>query len=355
MTVLLDTLPSSTEGALRGRNCITVGLVNNMPDAALMSTERQFIGLMRAASSRVVVRLLLFSIPEIPRAEDATQEVSERYRNISELWHSHVDGLIVTGTEPRAKNLKDEPYWNTLSQVVDWAYDNTTAAIWSCLGAHAAVLRSSGIEREPVGEKLHGIFDCEAVYPHPMTVETAHGFRVPHSRYNGLPERALAESGYRVLTRSPATGVDMFAKQEKSFHLFLQGHPEYEASTLLREYRRDVCRYLNRERETYPSLPQNYLGEAAAASTASFREQALVDRQPDLMSRFPMGQLAAGLEAPWTPCAIGIYEKWFEYVAARKSEQRPLTAQRRRAWRDWPDDGIVAATVRSSPLGGPPE
>jgi homoserine O-succinyltransferase/O-acetyltransferase len=347
MTVLLDTLPSSTEGALRGRNCITVGLVNNMPDAALTSTERQFTGLMRAASSRVVVRLLLFSIPEIPRGEEAQQEIGERYRNISELWNSRVDGLIVTGTEPRAKNLKDEPYWNTLGQIVDWAYDNTTAAIWSCLGAHAAVLHMNGIDRQPAAEKVHGVFDCEAAYLHPMTVGTARGFRVPHSRYNGLSEQDLVEGGYRVLTRSPV-GVDMFAKQEKSFHLFLQGHPEYEASTLLREYRRDVCRYLKRERETYPALPQNYLGEAATTRAASFREQALVDRQPDLMSRFPMEQLAAGLEAPWASCAIGIYEKWFEYVAARKSEERPLTTQRRRAWRDWPDDGVVAATVRST-------
>lgn len=348
MTVLLDTLPSSTKGTLRGRNCITVGLVNNMPDAALTSTERQFTGLMRAASSRVVVRLLLFSIPEIPRGEEATQEIRDRYRDISELWDSRVDGLIVTGTEPRAKNLKDEPYWNTLSQVVDWAYHNTTAAIWSCLAAHAAVLHINGIERQPAAAKVHGIFDCETAYLHPMTVDTARGFRVPHSRYNGLSEQDLVEGGYRVLTRSPVAGIDMFARQEKSFHLFLQGHPEYEASTLLREYRRDVCRYLERERETYPLLPQNYLDDAAAAAAVKFREQALVNRQSDQMSRFPMAQLAAGLEAPWTACAIGIYEKWFEYVAARKSEERPLTAPRRRAWRDWPNDGLVAEAVRSS-------
>jgi homoserine O-succinyltransferase len=347
MTVLLDTLPSITEGALHGRNCITVGLVNNMPDAALTSTERQFTGLMRAASSRAVVRLLLFSIPEIPRGQEAKQEISDRYRDISELWDSRVDGLIVTGTEPLAQNLKDEPYWNTLSQIVDWAYDNTTAAIWSCLGAHAAVLHMNGIERQPAAEKVHGVFDCETAYHHPMTVDTARGFRVPHSRFNGLSEQDLREGGYRVLTRSPVAGVDMFAKQDKSFHLFFQGHPEYEAATLLREYRRDVGRYLNRERETYPALPQNYLGDAAVEVAAHFRERALAERQPGLMSGFPMEQFAAGLEAPWTPCAIGIYEKWFEYVAARKSEQRPLTAQRRRAWRDWPDDGIVAAAARS--------
>ncbi len=347
MTVLLDTFPSMSESALRGRNCINVGLVNNMPDAALGSTERQFVGLMRSASSRVVVRVLLFSIPDVPRGPEAQQEIAERYRDISELWDSGVDGLIVTGTEPRAGNLKDEPYWNTLSQVVDWAYDNTTAAIWSCLGALAAVLRASGIERQPAPEKLHGVFDFEAAYRHPMTVDVAHGFRVPHSRYNGLPERDLTESGYRVLTRSPVAGVDMFARQDKSFHLFLQGHPEYEAVTLLREYRRDVARYLKGERQTYPALPKNYFGEAAAAAAIGFREQAVLDRDPELMWRFPMQDLQAGLEAPWRPSAVGIDEKWFEYVVARKTEERPLTAPRRRAWRDWPEQGIVAATLRS--------
>jgi homoserine O-succinyltransferase/O-acetyltransferase len=314
MTVLVDTLPSSSEGLLRGRNCITVGLVNNMPDAALVSTERQFTALMRAASSRVVVRLLLFAIPEMPRGEEAKQEIAERYRNISELWDSHVDGLIVTGTEPRAQSLKDEPYWNTLSQIVDWAYDNTTAAIWSCLGAHAAVLHMNGIERQPAAEKVHGVFNFDSAYPHPMTVDAGRGLSVPHSRYNGLSEQDLLEGGYRVLTRSPVAGVDMFARQEKSFHLFFQGHPEYEAETLLREYRRDVGRFLAQERESYPPLPQNYLGDTATKVAGQFRERALVERRPDLMSDFPLEQLAAGLEAPWASCAIGIYEKWFEYV-----------------------------------------
>ena len=65
------------------------------------STERQFVDLIRAAASKVIVRLLLFSIPEIPRAETTRQELAERYRDIVELWDAHVDGLIVTGTEPR--------------------------------------------------------------------------------------------------------------------------------------------------------------------------------------------------------------------------------------------------------------
>src|SRR5580700_4650210 len=115
MPLLLDTSRSASTNEVHASNCVTIGLINNMPDPALEATERQFVDLIRAAASKVVVRLLLFSIPQIPRAETTLQEMAGRYRDISELWDSHIDGLIVTGTEPHTKNLKDEPYWKTLS------------------------------------------------------------------------------------------------------------------------------------------------------------------------------------------------------------------------------------------------
>jgi hypothetical protein len=43
MPLLLDTLRAGPAVDLRGRNCLTVGLVNNMPDAACEATERQFL------------------------------------------------------------------------------------------------------------------------------------------------------------------------------------------------------------------------------------------------------------------------------------------------------------------------
>jgi homoserine O-succinyltransferase len=348
MPLLLDTFASSDTAELRASNCVTVALINNMPDAALEATEQQFIDLLRAASSRVVVRLQLFSIPEVPRAEAVRQEMSERYRDISMLWNSHIDGLIVTGAEPKAKNLKDEPFWSTLSQIVDWAGDHTTSAIWSCLAAHAAVLHTDGVERQLASEKITGVFECETVELHPMTIDTAKGLHVPHSRHHGLPEQALSAAGYRVLTRAGNVGVDMFARQEKSFHLFLQGHPEYEAGTLLREYRRDVSRYLKGEREDYPVLPQSYFDDISKDIAFSFRDRALANRTLDLVPSFPTEHLKEGLEWPWRPCAVGIYEKWFEYLSGRKSDRRPLTGPLRRAWRDWPTDGIVAAAARTT-------
>ena len=74
MPILLETARSPSAVDLRGRNCLTVGLVNNMPDAACEATERQFLDLLRAAAGNAIVQVKLFSIADVPRAEDARRE-----------------------------------------------------------------------------------------------------------------------------------------------------------------------------------------------------------------------------------------------------------------------------------------
>lgn len=351
MPLLLDTAQSASVHAVRGASCVNVGLINNMPDRALEATERQFSDLIRAGSRDTVVRLLLFAIPEVPRGEAARHDMAGRYRDIAELWDTQLDGLIVTGNEPKSKNLTDEPYWASLSQVIDWARGNTYSTIWSCLAAHAAVFASDGIERRPYAEKLSGLFACAAGETHPMMRGVALPMNIPHSRGNDLAERDLKAAGYRILTRAPVAGVDTFARQEGSFHLFFQGHPEYEPATLLREYRRDIGRFLRGERERYPDAPQDYFDTEAAAWAEAFRERAIAERHGDLIKNFPMRALEAGLAGGWHSAAGAIYANWFEYLKGRKAEQRSPLQPMRRAWRDWPLGGarpnaVSPATAR---------
>jgi homoserine O-succinyltransferase len=341
MPLFLDSGRLGSDIELNAGNCITIGLVNNMPDAAVEATERQFIGLLRAATPDTVVLLKLFAIPEVPRDDAMRRELAERYRDIAELWDRPLDGLIVTGTEPRAKDLRDEPYWGTLSRVVDWAKDNTASTIWSCLAAHAAVLHTDGVERRALKQRRFGIFDCRLVGEHPMLQDFPVPVCVPHSRYNDLPERSLKSCGYRILTRSATAGVDAFARLDGSFFLFFQGHPEYEADTLLREFRRDAARYLTGEREQYPAMPLGYFTDQGEALAKAFRARALAERQPGLIADFPKASLETGLECPWRPAATGIYEKWVGFLRARKAERQtmpfsPGGTRLRRTWRDWP-------------------
>ncbi len=116
---------------------------------------------------------------------------------------------------------------------------------------------------------------------------------------------------------------------------------EYEADTLLREYRRDVARFLAGEREHYPPLPLGYFDDGAAAVATAFQARALRDPRNEPIAEFPKSALESGLQCPWRAAALGTYEKWCAYLSARKAERRtaalPLPGVRqRRTWRDWP-------------------
>src|SRR5439155_880827 len=192
--------------------------------------------LLDAAADGMVVRLTFYALPDVPRTDAGRRHVRGAYSGVDDLWDSHLDGLIVTGTEPKAPNLKDEPYWESLIRVLEWAEHNTHSTVWSCLAAHAALLHMDGIDRRKLSDKRFGVFECARVSDHPLMAAAPSRLPMPHSRWNDLPEDALTSSGYRVLTRSEHAGVDAFVKQTKSLFVFFQGHPEYEANTWLLEY-----------------------------------------------------------------------------------------------------------------------
>lgn len=320
---------SSVEFRESDANCIDIGLINNMPAAALEATERQFRTRLDAAADGIVVRLMLYALPDVPRTDVGRRHVSSFYSDVSDLWNSHLDGLIVTGTEPRAPNLRDEPYWGSLTRLLEWAEHDTYSSIWSCLAAHAAVLHIDGIGRRPLSDKCFGVFECAKVSEHPLTATVPSRLQMPHSRWNEIPEYALMTCGYEALTRSEEAGIDAFVKQKKSLFVFFQGHPEYDADTLLYEYRRDIGRFLRRERNSYPSMPQGYLDEDTVDALTALREHALSDRRPDLLAEFPTALVAGRVRSTWRSAAVSVYRNWLRYLCARKG--RRLNARRSRS------------------------
>jgi homoserine O-succinyltransferase len=298
---------------------IVIGLVNNMPDAALRGTERQYGTLLGAACRDLPIRLKLFTLPQVPRADAGRSHVSQHYESIDDLWEGDLDGLIVTGSQPRAPMLTDEPYWQSLTELVEWAERNTVSTMWSCLAAHAAVLYIDGIARRPYGDKLSGVFDCSKAAEHPIVAGVPYHWREPHSRYNGLCEQALAARDYRILARSPSAGVSIFTKQGKSLFVFLQGHPEYAPDTLFREYRRDVGRFLAGEVHRYPSMPRGYFDAAATAAFITFQQRALRNPSLDLLLQFPGVEGELSLRHSWRELATRIFANWVTYLAERKS------------------------------------
>jgi homoserine O-succinyltransferase len=304
-------------------DCVEIAFINNMPDAALEDTESQFFGLLGEAAENIPVHLRLYSLPHISRSERAQRHLSNFYFGIDDLFSSRFDAVIMTGTEPRQSNLRNEPYWDALVDVLDWAENNTVSTVLSCLAAHAAVLHSDGIDRHRLDDKQFGVFDERKVSEHTLLSQTSDLMPFPHSRWNEVPEDALSSCGYTVLTKSAEAGVNLFVKKKKrSLFVHFQGHPEYDAGTLFKEYRRDVKRYLRGERETYPSMPHEYFDPAAIELLTRFRENATFDRGEELQAHFPESLGTA--ESRWHSSATLVYSNWLQYVASRKADSPAL-------------------------------
>jgi homoserine O-succinyltransferase len=317
MPVELDKYDAArTSTVRRARNStITVGLVNNMPDSALESTEAQFSGLLNAGAGTRVVRLRFSSFPELPRGRDALAHIARSYCPIDTLLSERPDALIVTGTEPKAPRLSDEPYWARLTALMDFAGENTAGSIWSCLAAHAAVEYFDGITRRRLAEKRCGVYLHSLLTGHPMLAGISAPLPMPHSRWNELPVDELRAAGYQVLSFSPETGADAFVRPGRSLMLFFQGHPEYEDRTLLKEFRRDAGRYLSGQQAHYPTFPHGYLSVEAVAVLEQFRERALRERSPSLLEQFPFAVVAATLRNTWRPAAVTLYRNWLDFIA----------------------------------------
>jgi homoserine O-succinyltransferase/O-acetyltransferase len=301
---------------------VQIALVNNMPDPALEDTEMQFFELIEAAAGDIPVHIQLYSLPGIPRGERGQQHLSSVYSGFDDLWKSPVDAVIVTGTEPRSADLRQEAYWPALAELLDWAERNTLSAILSCLAAHASVLHSDGIDRHKLEDKQFGVFTFNKNVDHALMGGTADLVRFPHSRWNEVREEALTACGYVVLTKSATAGVDSFVKKKRgSLFLHFQGHPEYSAQTLMKEYRRDIKRFLRRERETYPSMPQGYFDSLTTGLLSDFQGKALSDSREEAMAGFPETAVLNRLQNGWHSSARCVYQNWLQYVAARKAEK----------------------------------
>ncbi|MGA7524562.1 MAG: homoserine O-succinyltransferase [Acidobacteriaceae bacterium] len=318
-----------TEGSSRPRSVegsssdLVIGLLNNMPDAALQSTEEQFRQLLGAASAGISVRLMLCRMPSVPRSEAAESYLRRSYVDFDSMLDTEIDGLIVTGREPLTPDLRDEPYWDSFVRVLEWSRERTASTIWSCLAAHAAVLHLDGIQRVRSKHKHCGVFDCSRTSNHPLFAQLPQHFRMPHSRWNGLPKDKLTGSGYELLALAGDAGVDCFLRQEtgESLFLFFQGHPEYQPDTLLLEYRRDLLRYIRGEAAAWPGSPRGMLATKDEAALLEIQSHAHAMPEEEILARLTAFFSATAIENGWRGTAKTIYRNWLEYLIAQKAHR----------------------------------
>jgi len=293
-----------------------VGFLNMMPDAALQATERQFISLVGGCNRIAQFFVYPFSLPGLPRGAETLEYIDRYYNRFEDLQKTGLDALIITGANVENPELEREPFWEPLMPIINWAQQNVASTLCSCLATHAVLKKFHGIDRQPLAEKRWGVYSHRISSPqHPLLREINTRFDVPHSRYNDISREQLETAGLEVLVESDEGGVHMAVSPDKFRLIYFQGHPEYDTNSLLKEYRREVFRYLNGEVHRPPLFPKHYFSAGAATIADRFvRESEQALREDRVLPDFLEREIDPQLDNTWGDTAKAIIANWLGLV-----------------------------------------
>jgi homoserine O-succinyltransferase len=298
---------------------VTCGFVNNMPDGAFDATERQFLHLLDAGSGSEVIDVRRYTMAGVPRGEVVAARIAEQYAPVAAIRQEPPDLLIVTGSNPIEARIEDEPYWADMVDLLTWGSQHVPSMLLSCLSAHAALTVFDGIERGRLNSKCTGVFTQQVDVAHPLAAGLDPETVLPHSRTSVVPQDALRRAGYHIAMQSEAVGWSVATRDIAASKVVLvQGHPEYDPSSLLREYHRDARRFALHERDDLPCLPFHCVaaedwGDLEDLHRAITGNQ----RDPAILEKYPFAGVGARAPWPWDAVAKTLYANWLSGVTKR--------------------------------------
>ena len=292
-----------------------IGLLNMMPDNALEATERQFFRLVGESNPISQFYVHPFTLPELPRSDAAQAHIDKYYAPFEQVREEGLDALIITGANVVGPALSDQPFWTPLIDVVEWARERVTSTLCSCLATHAVLEFRYGQKRIPRPEKIWGVFPHRVVDTrHPLVADVNTCFDVPHSRWNAVTREQFDAAGLRVLVESEQVGVHLATSADGMRMVFSQGHPEYDTISLLKEYKREVARYVSGDVD-YPPFPARYLRAREKAILGEYRHRLDIARQQGApLPEFPEALLVPRIDNTWHDTAEGVVSNWMGLV-----------------------------------------
>jgi homoserine O-succinyltransferase len=293
-----------------------IGLLNMMPDAALRVTERQFMRLIGNCNQIAQFFVYPFSVPGLGRSDEARAYIQQYYTTFDALRRDGLDALIITGANVTNPSLVDEPLWEPLKDVMSWAAESVTSVLCSCLATHALLKHFHGVDRVRLPRKRWGVYSHRIDNPdHPLLRDINTRFDVPHSRFNAITAEHFRETGLTVLAESPEGGVHLAVSADQFRVIYFQGHPEYDTNSLLKEYLREVKRYLAGELDEPPPYPEHYfspeVAEIADRYIAEASSAVAAGREP---SPFPEEEVLPYLDNTWGDTGKAFFNNWLGLV-----------------------------------------
>ncbi|HCH02846.1 MAG TPA: homoserine O-succinyltransferase [Vibrio sp.] len=228
---------------------LKVLILNLMPKK--IETETQFLRLLSNSPLQVDIELL--RIDDRPSKNTPTEHLNNFYRQFDTVKNRNFDGLIITGAPLGLVQFEDVAYWDHLQTIMSWAKNHVTSTLYVCWAAQAALKLLYNLPKRTRKEKLSGVYHHDVVSEfHPVVRGFDDNFLAPHSRYADFTAEYLSEhTDLDILATSDDAGVYLASSKDKR-HVFVTGHPEYDAHTLHNEYVRDLAEGMD------PAIPVNY-------------------------------------------------------------------------------------------------
>ena len=293
-----------------------IGLLNMMPDAAMAATERQFFRLIGESNPIAQIYVHPFTLNELPRSEKTQAHIDEFYETFEEIKELGLDALIITGANVVGPDLTDQPFWKPLIEVADWAHENVTSTLCSCLATHAVLEFRYGQKRLPQEIKKWGVFSHRVINKmHPLATDINTRFDVPHSRWNDVSLQQFNQAKLNVLAVGDDQCVHLATSEDGFRTIFFQGHPEYDTISLLKEYKREVLLYIEGVREDYPPYPEHYFGVQTSAILREYKSRLFtaLENNTDIPV-FPEDLIVPQLDNTWHDTAGEVVGNWVGLV-----------------------------------------
>ncbi len=224
-------------------------LLNLMPTK--IDTETQLSRLL--SNTPLQVELYLMHTATHVSQNTTEEHLTSFYRTFDAYKNDYFDGLVITGAPVEKMAFEEVDYWPELCEIMEWSKTHVHSTFHICWGAQAGLYYHYGINKQPLREKMFGIFPHKADYARSILLrgfdET---FMVPHSRHTTVLREDIEKvEGLKILASSTEAGV-YAVSSKKGRQIFITGHSEYDRDTLEKEYLRD-------KRAGLPiSVPKNY-------------------------------------------------------------------------------------------------
>ena len=215
---------------------LEIVMLNLMPTKVV--TETQLSRLL--GNTPLQVKLELMHTSSHVSKNVAQEHLLNFYKSFDELKDRKFDGMVITGAPVENMEFEDVDYWPELCRIMEWSKTNVHSTIHICWGAQAGLYYHYGIKKQPLPEKMFGVFAHRADYKRSILLRGFDDtFWVPHSRHTTvLREDVEAVPELKILASSDKAGV-YAVMNDRGRQIFITGHSEYDADTLEREYLRD--------------------------------------------------------------------------------------------------------------------